>query len=224
MAENNDNKTADTSDEDVGATVDSSTDSGSDSSDSSNGANGETGKVNDQPIPVRNMDDPKVNGIINRLTKSRDETRRELEELKATQSQAQDKPEVDLESTIEKVIASKFSSALEKVESTALKAEIKGVIDANPQFAGIEKDLERRASHPSRRNVPIDEIAWGILGNKSLEIGADIATNSSIKTQQSQMGGNKVVGSSTLVDPKDYKNLPPEEWAKVKAELARQGK
>lgn len=102
--------------------------------------------------------------------------------------------EVD-EKAIGKVVNKILKPIIEKETKAQDDKEFSDFLTANPDFKPFEAKARKYASHPSRKDVPIEEIFYGVAGKDLLRIGAKrgkIADDEARKTKAS--GGSQDAG------------------------------
>lgn len=88
----------------------------------------------------------------------------------------------------------------DKVEKEAEEAEVKTFLTDNPDFKPYEAKARKYMSHPSRKDVPIEEIFYAVAGKDLLRIGAKrgkIADDKAKETKSS--GGSPDAGGKKSV-------------------------
>lgn len=86
----------------------------------------------------------------------------------------------------------------------------------------FEGKIRKYAQHPSRSQVPIDEIVWGIAGKKLIGYAADAVRKAAAEARESRhpaSGARKPEG----ISKKDYLSMPSEDFAKEQARVLQQG-
>jgi hypothetical protein len=94
----------------------------------------------------------------------------------ADDEDAEDDIDPEDEKTIGKVVSKRLKEALEPFAQAQAQqqddAEIADFLKANPDFKAYEAKARKYMAHPSRKDVPIEEIFYGVAGRDLLKIGA----------------------------------------------------
>lgn len=122
--------------------------------------------------------------------------------------------------TIGKVVAQALKPFVEKEAKAQDEQEIKDFLNDNPDFKPYEAKARKYMSHPSRKDVPISEIFYGVAGKDLLKIGAKRAKIADDEAKKTKSGG----GAADAGAPKSNASLSREELeakqAEVRAKLA----
>ena len=78
---------------------------------------------------------------------------------------------------------------VEKEAKAQDEQEIKDFLSANPDFKPYEAKARKYMSHPSRKDVPIEEIFYGVAGKDLLKIGAKRAKIADNEAKKTKSGG-----------------------------------
>lgn len=124
-----------------------------------------------------------------------------------------------LEGTFMKKHADKF----EKVDSFTQQAEVDAVNNEiseflkNDEYGDIlkthEAKIRKYAVHPSRAQVPIEELVYGIIGKDAFALGAKQAREAMKKANASRNGGSSARKPEGATG-KDYASMSKEEFEK----------
>lgn len=108
------------------------------------------------------------------------------------------------EKTVGKIVEKALKPFIEKQMQEDDDKEVKNFLKDNPDFAPYEAKARKYMSHPSRKDVPVSEIFYGVAGKDLLKIGAkrkEIADREAKKTKSgggaSDAGGVKPVSEYT---------------------------
>lgn len=97
-----------------------------------------------------------------------------------------------------------------RIEQEEDDRDISDFLKENPEFKSYEKKVRKYASHPSRKDIPIDELFYSVAGKDILKLGAKRARKSDAEAGQNKSGG----GSSTRTAPsgKSVKDMDSKEF------------
>ncbi|NCN39981.1 hypothetical protein GW916_01900 [bacterium] len=108
------------------------------------------------------------------------------------------------EKTVGKIVEKALKPFIEKQMKDDDDKEVKNFLKDNPDFAPYEAKARKYMSHPSRKDVPVQEIFYGVAGKDLLKLGAkrkQIADKEAKKTKSgggaSDAGGVKPVSEYT---------------------------
>lgn len=93
------------------------------------------------------------------------------------------------EKTIGKIVDRKLKPLVEERMKEADDQEIKTFLTDNPDFKPYEAKARKYMSHPSRKDVPISEIFYGVAGADLLKIGAKRGKQADNEAKKSKTGG-----------------------------------
>lgn len=93
------------------------------------------------------------------------------------------------EKTIGKIVDRKLKPLVEERMKEADDQEIKTFLTDNPDFKPYEAKARKYMSHPSRKDVPISEIFYGVAGADLLKIGAKRGKIADNEAKKSKTGG-----------------------------------
>jgi len=122
--------------------------------------------------------------------------------------------------TIGKVVEKALKPFVEKEAKAQDEQEIKTFLTDNPDFKPYEAKARKYMSHPSRKDVPIEEIFYGVAGKDLLKIGAKRGKIADQEAKKTKSGG----GAADAGGVKSNANLSREELEakqqEVRAKLA----
>lgn len=122
--------------------------------------------------------------------------------------------------TIGKVVEKALKPFIEKEVKQQDEQEIKDFLTANPDFKPYEAKARKYMSHPSRKDVPISEIFYGVAGADLLKIGAKRAKIADDEAKKTKSAG----GATDAGGVKSNADLSKEELeakqAAVRSKLA----
>lgn len=122
--------------------------------------------------------------------------------------------------TIGKVVAKALKPFVEKEAKAQDEAEIKTFLTDNPDFKPYEAKARKYMAHPSRKDVPIEEIFYGVAGKDLMAIGAKRAKIADKEAKKTKSGG----GSDDAGGVKSVKDMSKAELEakqqEVRAKLA----
>lgn len=93
------------------------------------------------------------------------------------------------EKTVGKIVEQYLKPIAEKEAKAQDDQEIKEFLTANPDFKPYEAKARKYMSHPSRKDVPIQEIFYGVAGADLLKIGAKRAKIADNEAKKTKSGG-----------------------------------
>lgn len=93
------------------------------------------------------------------------------------------------EKTVGKIVESYLKPIAEKEAQAQDNQEIKDFLTENPDFKPYEAKARKYMSHPSRKDVPIKEIFYGVAGADLLKIGAKRAKIADNEAKKTKSGG-----------------------------------
>lgn len=136
-----------------------------------------------------------------------------------------DKSQDDIDAKIQKGIAAALDPILSGQETTEINTEVdkylsdegnKSIVEA---MTPVDKErLRRWAQHPSRRQIPVNELAYSILGNRLLKVGAAKERQAGKKAAQTKGGGHS---AGEAVGEKDPAGLPTKDFRSFKEGVKR---
>lgn len=91
--------------------------------------------------------------------------------------------------TIGKVVEKALKPFVEKEAKAQDEQEIKDFLNSNPDFKPYEAKARKYMSHPSRKDVPIEEIFYGVAGKDLLRIGAKRAKIADDEAKKTKSAG-----------------------------------
>lgn len=122
------------------------------------------------------------------------------------------------EKVIAKVVSKHLAPIFEKQIEVEDEAEVAQFVTANPDFKPYEARVKRNMRHPSRREVPIEELFYAAAGKDLMKIGAKRAKEAEDEANRSGTGGGSA--RSTEGEGKvDWANAPKEDFEKKKREI-----
>lgn len=139
-------------------------------------------------------------------------------EAKATQTEDdEDEDDVDPadKETIGKVVAKALKPFIEKEAREQDDREVSTFLTENPDFKPYEAKARKYMSHPSRKDVPIEEIFYGVAGKDLLKIGAKRAKIANDEAKKTKSAG----GSADAGGVKTNASLSREELAEKQAQV-----
>lgn len=109
----------------------------------------------------------------------------------------------------------------EKTERADVEDQVTEFLKKDPDsdlLKEFEPKIRRYAQHPSRSQVPIDELVWGIAGKKLISLAAEAVRKAQKASKESQAGGgsNRKTAQSTS---KDYSTMSSEDFQKELASV-----
>ena len=122
--------------------------------------------------------------------------------------------------TIGKVVAKALKPFVEREAAREDDNEVQTFLKDNPDFKPYEAKARKYMSHPSRKDVPISEIFYGVAGKDLLKIGAKRAKIADDEAKKTKSAG----GAADAGGAKSNASLTREELeakqAEVRAKLA----
>mgnify|MGYP000844560462 CR=1 FL=1 len=154
-----------------------------------------TSKADDSEPSVRKRSD---------FIKERIERRQQKQAEKSDNPDKDNEDEdVDLDDTDKKTIGKVVKEYLQPLVEKDMKAqdeqEISQFLKDNPDFKPFEAKARKWMDHPSRKDVPIDEIFYGVAGKDLLKIGAKRAQIANDEAKATATGGSQDLGGSKSV-------------------------
>lgn len=126
--------------------------------------------------------------------------------------------------TIGKVVEKALKPFIEKEAKQQDETEIKEFLTANPDFKAYEAKARKYMSHPSRKDVPISEIFYGVAGADLLKIGAKRAKIADNESKKTRTGGGADGGGDGQKSVKEMSRAELEaKQNAVRAKLADRG-
>jgi len=124
------------------------------------------------------------------------------------------------EKTVGKIVEKALKPFIEKQMADDDDKEVKNFLKDNPDFAKYEAKARKYMAHPSRKDVPVQEIFYGVAGKDLMAIGAKRKQIADKEAKKTKSGG----GASDAGGVKPVADLTREELeakqAKVRAKLA----
>lgn len=184
--------------------------------------------TDDEEPPVRKSD---LEYILERKS-------RKIEKLKMALSKTTPPKETNSESTddfsqeemdkfrkmSEKIYGDKFKTVDQLAQRTvddAVDNDVTTFFKQDPHadlLTEFEGKIRKYAQHPSRSQVPIDELVWGIAGKKLITLAAESVRKAQKAAAESRMGGNSARKTTVDSGKRDYAAMSSEDFA---AHLAR---
>lgn len=213
---------------------------------SKDGADDEDGDGKDKSKEKKQDDDDgeppvrktKKDFIIERLQRKRDN--------KSEKPQAKEKPAADdgdtddeegddepetkgkesLDEKISKAVTEALNPILDEQEESEINRDVDNFLNdtANADVVeaiGNPEKLRRWAKHPSRRQIPVNEIAYALAGRKLMKIGAKKERVAGKEAAATRGAGHSKGGSP---DGKEPSKLPTQEFRQFKDKVLRQQK
>ncbi len=124
----------------------------------------------------------------------------------------------------EKIYGDKFKTVDQLAQRTmndAVNSDVTTFLKQDPHadlLTEFESKIRKYAQHPSRAQVPIDELVWGIAGKKLITLAAESVRKAQKAASESKMGGNSARKPNLSSGKKDYATMSKEEF---EAETAR---
>lgn len=161
--------------------------------------------------------------------------RKERKLAKLTESQnippAQNEGEDDItpeeEARIERIMKKKFGAQFEtvdqlvqKTEHDEVNAEITDFLQKDEYKDLIGEDeakIRKYALHPSRAQIPLEEIVYGIAGKKLIAYGAEQARKAMLEAKKSRNSGSSARNAEGS-PKKDWLNMTPEAFKQAQQE------
>lgn len=112
-------------------------------------------------------------------------------------------------------------SLTEKTEHDDVENQVSDFFKADPHadlLKEFEGKIRKYAQHPSRSQVPIDELVWGIAGKKLITLAADAVRKAQKAALDSQAGG----GGNRKLDAgakQDWWKLPDEQFLEAQQKI-----
>lgn len=194
-------------DADTGSDEDTSTDDknskGEDDKDSSDTEkDNDDDKKSQKSTSNANDDEPTVRKRSD-FIKERIERRQQKNAEKSESSDKDNEDDIDLDDTDKKTIGKVVENYLKPLVEKEIKAqdeqEISEFLKNNPDFKPYEAKARKFMDHPSRKDVPIDEIFYGVAGKDLLKIGAKRAKIANDEAKATATGGSQDLGGSKSV-------------------------
>lgn len=91
--------------------------------------------------------------------------------------------------TVGKIVEKALKPFVEKQMKEEDDKEVQNFLKDNPDFAPYEAKARKYMSHPSRKDVPISEIFYGVAGKDLLKIGAKRAKIADNEAKKTKSGG-----------------------------------
>ena len=126
--------------------------------------------------------------------KLKQEKLKELDkQIKTEAGEGDEEVSPDDEKVVEKVIEKKYGDYFREMDEEKEAAEINGFIAQNPEFKPYETKIRKFASHPSRRHIPINAIAYEVAGPDLMRLGAERAKKADEKAKEASLkaGGSE---------------------------------
>jgi hypothetical protein len=129
----------------------------------------------------------------------------------------------------EKIYGDKFKvvdQLTEKTERDHVDSEITTFFKNDPHAdlaKEFEKTIRKYAQHPSRAEVPIDEIVWGVAGKRLISFAAEAVRKAQKEAKESGTGGSSGRKPEGTVAKGAWEMTPEEHAAKVQRVLSQQG-
>ena len=141
---------------------------------------------------------------------------------------AKDDTEEDEDDDIDPADKKNFSKIVEKAIKPFVEKQMKEEDDKevstflkdNPDFAKYEAKARKYMSHPSRKDVPISEIFYGVAGKDLMAIGAKRAKIADQEAKKSKSGGGANDASAVKPVAQYSKEELEAKQAEVRAKLA----
>lgn len=93
------------------------------------------------------------------------------------------------EKTVGKIVEKALKPFVEKQMKEEDDKEVQNFLKDNPDFAKYEAKARKYMAHPSRKDVPISEIFYGVAGKDLMAIGAKRAKIADNEAKKSKSGG-----------------------------------
>lgn len=114
---------------------------------------------------------------------------------------------------IQQAVDNKLGDSLDFVQELKLSASVDKFVAENKHFADHKNTILQYAKNDSWKNIPIENIAYAVVGKDLLGVGADLKAKA-----DAQANASKVGGKSLQVNSNDYANMSDEEFDKVVAQ------
>lgn len=206
-----DNNGADKGNE--GASADDNNDGGSDDEEETDDDEGaDDDKKSQKPTSKDDKDEDKEPPTRKRPVDFIRERQERRKAKQGDQGKAADEDEDDDidpadKETIGKVVAKALKPFVEEKAKAQDEQEIKDFLNSNPDFKPYEAKARKYMSHPSRKDVPIEEIFYGVAGKDLLRIGAKRAKIADDEARKTRSAG----GASDAGGAKSNADLTREE-------------
>lgn len=117
--------------------------------------------------------------------------------------------------TIGKVVEKALKPFVEREAAREDEQEVANFLKDNPDFKPYEAKARKYMAHPSRKDVPISEIFYGVAGKDLLRIGAKRAKAANEEAKKTKSGG----GADDAGGKKSAANMSREELEAKQAEV-----
>jgi len=121
---------------------------------------------------------------------------------------------------------SRIDQLAETTEAEHVNSEVSEFLKNDPHAdllpPEFSEKIKKYAQHPSRKQVPLEEIVWGIAGKKLIAYAAEAvraAQKAAAKTRTGGSPSRKPEGDTTGTP--DFANMPTEEFKKYQAQVLR---
>lgn len=183
---------------------------------------GEDDDKSQKPTPKADDEEPKVR-------QRSDFIKERLERKKAKEADNKnDNPDEDEDDGIDptdkknfgKIVEDYLKPIVEKDMKAQDEQEISEFLRENPDFKAYEAKARKYMSHPSRKDVPISEIFYGVAGADLLKIGAKRAKIADEEAKKTVSGGSQgAEGGSKSVSEMSKSEIEAKQ-AEVRKKLA----
>jgi hypothetical protein len=122
------------------------------------------------------------------------------------------------EELITKVVGKHFKPFFEKSLQAEDEQEIQDFLTDNPDFKPYEAKARKYMQHPSRRQIPIEEIFYSVAGKDLLKIGARKQKEADDDAARGNAGGGSSRGGG---ESKNVWDMPKEDFEKQQEAVRR---
>lgn len=187
-------------------------------------------KPDEKPTPIadeepktrkRNIDfilDRKNKQIEKLKNKGNDADQKNDEDTDIDDGEDDDDLDIADKKIIDNRVKKVLSPFIEKQMQDEDAQEIANFVKQNPDFSPYADKVKKFASHPSRKDMPIESIFYEVAGKDLLKLGAERAKKAADEAKESGAGGG---GSGGVETEKSVWELTPEEFAAKQEALRR---